>query len=109
MSSTQEKYVHSLKQIKEAEEKAQGEIETRKKAVVEEIKKLQDDAEKAIESAKLQAEKLVETSIEQAGRKAAQETEKIIEEARTKAKNMTADINSQLAQQIIDILLKGVQ
>ena len=109
MSSTQEKYVHSLKQIKEAEEKAQGEIETRKKAVVEEIKKLQNDAEKAIESAKLQAEKLVETNIDQAGRKAAQETEKIIEEARTKAKNITADINSQLAQQIIDILLKGVQ
>ena len=75
-------------------------------SIAEEIKKLQDDAEKAIESAKLQAEKLVETSIDQAGRKAAQETEKIIEEARTKAKNITADINSQLAQQIIDILLR---
>ena len=38
MSSTQEKYVHSLKQIKEAEEKAQSEIENRKKAIAEEIK-----------------------------------------------------------------------
>ena len=109
MSNTQEKYVHSLKQIKEAEEKAKNEIENRKKSVAGEIKSLQDDVEKAIADARIQAEKLVETSIAQARKKAALETEKIIDEAKTKAKNITADINAPLAKQIIDILLKGAQ
>jgi len=47
--STQEKYVHSLKQIKEAEEKAWEEIQNFKKKVDEDIRSCQIDADKAIE------------------------------------------------------------
>ncbi len=109
MSNTQEKYVHSLKQIKEAEENAHIEIENRKKIVAEEITNFQDDVEKTTETAKIQAEKSVETSIEQARKKATIETEKIIEEAKTRAKTITSEVNAQTAQEIIDILLKGVE
>ena len=109
MSNTQEKYVHSLKQIKEAEDKAHIKIENRKKIIAEEIKNFQDDVEKTVEAAKIQAEKSVETSIVQARKKAAAETEKIIEEAKTKAKTLTSQVNTMTIQEIIDILLKGVQ
>jgi vacuolar-type H+-ATPase subunit H len=108
MSNTQEKYIHSLKQIKEAEEKAHIEIEKRKKTIADEIKNFQEDVEKT-EAAKMQAEKSIEESIEQARKKAAKETEKIVEEAKTKTKTITSNVNAQLAQEIIDILLKGVQ
>ena len=62
--STQEKYVHSLKRIKDAEEKTQTEIESYKKKIVEDIISFQIDAETAVESAKTQGEKSVEKNIE---------------------------------------------
>ena len=109
MSDTQEKYVHSLKQIKEAEDKAHIEIENRKKIIAEEIKNFQDDVEKTIEAAKIQTEKSIEVSIVHARTKTAAETEKIIEEAKTKAKTITSQVNTMTIQEIIDILLKSVQ
>lgn len=108
MSDTQEKYVHSLKKIKEAEEKTRAEIENHRKKIDEEIKNLQADMEKAITKSKTEGEKLVESSVEQARQKAATETEKIIEDAKDKAKNITTQVNTQTTQEIIDILLKGM-
>jgi len=107
--STQEKYVHSLKQIKDAEEKTQTEIESYKKKVAEDIKSFQINADKAIESAKTQGEKSVETNIEQARKKAALEVEKIIEDGKTKSKTISTQMDAQTIRGIIDILLKGVE
>ena len=63
--STAEKYVHSLKQIKEGEEKAQREIDEQKKKVAEEFKNFETYVTKTIATVKTDSEKLVETSIEQ--------------------------------------------
>ncbi len=107
--STQEKYVHSLKQIKEAEEKAWAEVQNFKKKVAEDIKSFQIDADKAIEVAKIQGEKLVETSIEQARKKAEIEVKKIIDEAKTKSKTISSQMDEKTIRGILDILLKGVE
>ena len=110
MSSTSEGgYVDSLKQIKGAEEKAQTEIEDRRKIVEEEIKNLQVYAKKSIEASKAEGEKLVETSIEQARKKAANEADKIIQDAKTKAKAISIQMNDKTMREIIGILLKGVE
>jgi len=108
MSDSQEKYVHSLKKIKEAEENARIEIENHRKKIDEEIKNLQAYMEKAITKSKTEGEKLVESSIEQAKQKATTETEKIIKDAKDKAKTITMQANTQTTQEIIDILLKGM-
>ncbi len=109
MSDTQEKYVHSLKKIKEAEDKVDTEIANHRKKIDEEIKKLQADMEKAIAKSKLDGEKLVESSIEQARNTTTIQTEKIIEDAKKKAETILTQVNAQTSQEIIDILLKGVE
>ena len=106
--STSEKYVHSLKQIKEVEDKSQKEIDEQKKKVVEELRSFETYAVKSITSAKADGEKLVESSIDQARKKAHTETEKIIEDAKNKAKTVTSRIDSHTVKEIIDILLKEV-
>lgn len=106
--STSEKYVHSLKQIKEAEDKSQKEIDEQKKKVAEELRNFETYAVKSITSAKADGEKLVESSIDQARKKAHVETEKIIEDAKNKAKTVTSRIDSHTVKEIIDILLKEV-
>lgn len=108
MLDTQEKYIHSLKKLKEAEEKIQKEIENHRKKIDEEIKKLQIDMQETIAQSKIEGEKLVESRMEQGKKKAIAETEKIIEDAKTKAKTISTKVNAQTAQEIIDILLKGV-
>ena len=108
MSNTQEEYIQSLKKIKEAEENVQKLIETHKKKIDEEIRKLQSDMDDSIAKSKLEGEKLVETSIEKAKKIATFETEKIIQDAKDKAKNTSAQINPQTSKEIIDILLQGV-
>ena len=45
-SNSQEEYIHTLRQIKETEEKTHGEIEAHKKQVEQEIKNLQRRPEK---------------------------------------------------------------
>ena len=106
--STTEKYVHSLKQIKEAEEKAQREIDEQKKKVSEEFKNFAASVDKTISTAKIEGEKLLETSIEQARKKANVETEKITEDAKNKSKTISTRIDAQTMHEIIDILLKEV-
>lgn len=106
--STSEKYVHSLKQIKEAEDVSQKEIDELKKKVADELRNFETNAVKSITSAKADGEKLVESSIDQARKKAHAETEKIIEDAKNKAKTVSSRIDSHTVKEIIDILLKEV-
>jgi vacuolar-type H+-ATPase subunit H len=94
--STSEKYVHSLKQIKESEDRSQKEIDEQKKKVAEELRNFETHAIQSI------------TTIDQARKKANTETEKIIEEAKTKAKSVSSKIDSKTVKEIIDILLKEV-
>ncbi len=106
--STAEKYVHSLKQIKEAEEKIQTQIEEHKKKVSEEFGNFENEMSKAIATTKSGGEKLVESSIEQSRKRASVETEKIISEATSKSKTISARIDLQTVREIIDNLLKEV-
>ncbi len=106
--STSEKYVHSLKQIKEAEDRSQKDIDEQKRKVTEELRNFEASVSKSVAIAKIDGEKLVESSIEQARNKANIETEKIVEEAKVKSKTISSRIDSQTVKEIIDILLKEV-
>ncbi len=106
--STTEKYVHSLKQIKEAEDKIQIQIDEHKKKVLEEFRNFESYVSKTIITAKSDGEKLVESNVEQSRKKATTETEKIIVDATNKSKTVSARIDAQTMQEIIDILLKEV-
>ena len=87
MSNTQEEYLHSLKRIKEVEDKVQVEIETHRKLIEEEINSLQKKLENAIAASKLEGEKLVEKSIDEARSKATVEAERIMEDAKKKSQS----------------------
>ena len=106
--STTEKYVHSLKQIKEAEDRAQKEADEKKKRVSEELHNFESYTTKAIATARTEGERQVESSVEQSRNRAISETEKIIEDANNKSKTITARIDAQTVHEIIDILLKEV-
>lgn len=106
--STAEKYVYSLKQIKEAEEIAQKEINEQKKRVLEEFHNFESYVTKTIATAKLGGEKLVESSLDHSRKKATNETEKIIEDSNNESKTISARIDPQTVREIIDILLKEV-
>jgi vacuolar-type H+-ATPase subunit H len=106
--STAEKYVHSLKQIKEAEDRTQTQIDEHKKKISEEFRNFESYVSKTITTAKIDGEKLVESNVEQSRKKAKTETEKIIDDATNKSKTVSARIDAQTVQEIIDILLKEV-
>src|SRR5579863_3927395 len=100
--STAEKYVHSLKQIKEAEDRTQTQIEERKKQVSEEFRNFESNVSKTITTAKTDGEKLVESSVEQSRKKATAEAQKIIDDATNKSKTVSAKIDAQIVQEIND-------
>ncbi|MDE1766649.1 MAG: hypothetical protein KGI27_10325 [Thaumarchaeota archaeon] len=106
--STAEKYLHSLKQIKDAEDSTQSQIDEHKKKVSEEFRNFESHVSKTITSAKSDGERLVETSTEQSRKKASAETEKIIEDATAKSKTVSTRIDAQTVREIIDDLLKEV-
>ncbi len=106
--SSAEKYVHSLKQIKEAEERIQSQIDEHKKKVSEEFRNFESYVAKTITTAKSDGEKLVESSTEQSRKKASAETDKIIADATTKSKTVSARIDASTVREIIDNLLKEV-
>ncbi len=106
--STAEKYVHSLKQIKEAEGKIQLQIEEHKKKVSDEFRNFEIYVNKTIAETKASGEKLVESSTEQSRKKASAETDKIINEAEAKSKTVSARVDAQTVREIIDNLLKEV-
>ncbi len=109
MSNTQETYIQTLRQIKDAEDSAEKEIEARKSEVEEEIRNMQIQIEKLIEASKTECENVVINSIEESRRKALVEADSIIKEAQIKSKNISAQINNQTIEKIIDILLRGVE
>ncbi|MGB6464529.1 MAG: hypothetical protein WA799_03910 [Nitrosotalea sp.] len=106
--STAEKYLHSIKQIKEAEDSTQTQIDEHKKKVSEEFRNFESYVSKTITTTKTDGEKLVESNVEQSRKKATTETEKIIDDATNKSKTVSARIDAQTVQEIIDILLKEV-
>jgi len=109
MSTSQEQYISSLKKIKEVEEGVEKEIENHRKETDSKISQLDADLKKAITDAKAEGEKLVDSSIEEARKKANAETEKIIQDAKSKAENISSQVTTQKTQEIIDILLKGIE
>lgn len=109
ISKSQEEYIHSLRQIKETEEKAQEEIENHRKQVELEIKKLHDDLENAVEMSKQDGEKMVEKSIEESKDKALAESDKIISDATNKSNSISFKPNKQVIREIMDILLSEVR
>jgi len=109
MSTSQEQYISSLKKIKEVEEGVEKEIENHRKEADNKISQLDADLKKAITDAKTEGEKLVDSSIEEARKKANAETEKVIQDAKSKAENVSSHITTQKTQEIIDILLKGIE
>lgn len=109
MSNTQEAYIQTLRQIKDAEDSAEKEIEARKSEVEEEIRNVQIQIEKLIEASKADGENVVIKSIEESRRKALAEADSIMKEAEIKSKNISAQVTNQTIQRIIDILLRGVE
>jgi vacuolar-type H+-ATPase subunit H len=105
MSNTQEEYLHSLKRIKEVEDKVQGEIETHRKLIEEEMNKLQKQLENAITASKREGEKLVEKSIEQARLNATIEADKIMEDAKRKSQTISINLDQNTIKKIIEIFL----
>ena len=100
--------MHSLKQIKEAEDKTQTQIDDHKKRVSEDFRNFEINVSKTIASARSDAEKMVESSVDQSRKKGESETEKIISEATSKSKTISTKIDAQTVREIIDILLKEV-
>jgi V/A-type H+/Na+-transporting ATPase subunit G/H len=108
MSNTQEEYLHSLKRIKEVEDKVQVEIETHRKLIEEEINSLQEKMENAIAASKLEGENLVEKSIEETRSKATIEADRILEEAKKKSQTISINIDLQTIKKIKEIFLAGM-
>ncbi|HYA83514.1 MAG TPA: hypothetical protein VEH06_08725 [Candidatus Bathyarchaeia archaeon] len=105
MSNTQEAYIQTLRQIKDAENAAEKEIETRRREVEHEIRDLQLQFENLVEEAKNNGERRVSKSIEEAGKKAQAEADSIINEAQIKSKNISAHVDDNTVRRIISILL----
>ncbi|MER5175062.1 MAG: hypothetical protein ABJB76_06700 [Candidatus Nitrosocosmicus sp.] len=108
VSSSQEEYIDSLRQIKETEEKVQAEIEAHRKQVEQEMKNLQDDLKNAIEIANQGGKKMVETSIDEARNKALKESDEIIFDAKNKSKNISLQLDRQMNKEIMDIIFFGM-
>ena len=108
MSNTQEEYLHSLKRIKEVEDKVRVEIETHRKLIEEKINSLQKDLENDIAASKVQGERLVEKSIGEARINASKEAEKIMEDSEKKSQTISIHIDQQTIKKIIEIILSGM-
>lgn len=87
---SQEEYVKSLKQIKEAEEKVQVEIDARRKAVQEELQNLQVTTDAAVKEAEKEGERMEEMETERARQRAQAEAQKILEDSKAKAATISA-------------------
>jgi len=102
----QEEYVKSLKQIKEAEEKVQEEIDARRKVVQEELQNLQVTTDAAVKEAEKESERMVEMEVEQAKQRAQAEARKILDDAKAKAATISAKrIDAKTARTVIEEVL----
>jgi hypothetical protein len=107
-SSSQEEYIDSLRQIKETEDKVQGEIEAHRKQVEQEIKNLQLDLKNAIDIIKQEGKKMIEQSIEESKNKAFAESDKINSDAKNKSKSISFQLDGQMKKEIMDIIFSGM-
>jgi vacuolar-type H+-ATPase subunit H len=108
-SNSQEEYIHSLRRIKEAEEKVQDEIKNYKNQVEQEIKNLHDELKNTLEISKQDGEQMVEKSIEESKGKAFAESERIINEATKQSKSISFKPDKQTIREIMDILFSEVK
>jgi len=106
---SQKKYIDHLKQIKEAEDQVQLEIEKHRKLIDQEIHRLEQELEDAIATEKLKGKEIVEKSIQQAKDDAIEEANKIVEEAETKSKTISFQSDQQIIKDIIEILLSDLK
>ena len=109
MSNTQEAYIQTLKQIKNAEDLAEKEINEHIKECERIKKDLQLRIERDIEAAKAQGEKLVATSVENARNKAISEASTIVRDAENRAKMISAQSNAPSINKVMDIVLRGIE
>lgn len=102
----QEEYLKSLKQIKEAEERVQEEVEARRKVVQEELQNLQVDTEAAVEAARKEGERMIEMKVERAKQEAHMEEQKILDDAKTKASTISSKrVDAKTVRTIIEEVL----
>lgn len=102
----QEEYLKSLKQIKEAEERVQEEVEARRKVVQEELQNLQVDTEAAVEAARKEGERMIEMNVERAKQEAHMEEQKILDDAKTKASTISSKrVDTKTVRTIIEEVL----
>jgi vacuolar-type H+-ATPase subunit H len=108
-SNSQEEYIHTLRQIKETEEKASGEIEAHKKQIEQEMKNLQNDLRNTIDMTKQEGEKMIEKSIEEARNNAFREAESIVNDAENKSKSISFQTDKQVVKDIMAILFSDIK
>jgi len=102
----QEEYLKSLKQIKEAEEKVQEALDSRRKVVQEELQNLQVDTEAAVDAARKEGERMIEMEVERARQEAHMEEQKILDDAKTKASTIsTKRVDAKTVRTIIEEVL----
>ena len=101
----QEEYIKTLKQIKEAEDQTQVEIDTLREKVEEESTRLDQDLKNAILVANENGKKLVNDSVEDARRNASTEADSIINEAKEKSKGFSFKSDQKMIKELIQILL----
>jgi vacuolar-type H+-ATPase subunit H len=109
MSNTQEAYIQTLKQIKNAEDLAEKEINEYRLECEKMKKDLQSRIEQEIQAVTTQGENLVATSIEQAKNKAVHEADAIIREAENKAQIISKQSSPPSVNKVLEILLRGIE
>lgn len=108
MSNTQEAYIQTLKQIKNAEDLAEKEINEYRLECERVKKDLQSRIEQEIQTANTQGENLVATSTEQARNKAHNEADIIIRDAENKAQLISKQSSTLSVNKVLGMLLRGI-
>ncbi|NAL77895.1 hypothetical protein [Nitrososphaera sp. AFS] len=108
MSNTQEAYIQTLKQIKNAEDLAEKEINEYRLECEKVKKDLQSRIEQEIQTANTQGENLVAMSTEQARNKAHNEADIIIRDAENKAQLISKQPNTLSVNKVLGMLLRGI-
>jgi vacuolar-type H+-ATPase subunit H len=109
MTSTQEAYIQSLREIKDAEENAEKDVQAHKRAVETEISNVRMQLEKEIIASKEEGEHLVANALQEARERASEEAQTIIKEAEFKSRNVSLAINNEMLRKIREILFKGLE
>lgn len=108
MSNTQEAYIQTLKQIKNAEDLAEKEINEYRLECEKVKKDLQSRIEQEIQTANTQGENLVAMSTEQARNRARNEADIIIRDAENKAQLISKQSNTLSVNKVLGMLLRGI-